>query len=924
MKEKSDVRAVVPVKTTWKTIFSTTAVKHILAAMLCLTTALFAAGAEAFPGTYPFGIALVSAVSGVSALIPVLAGALLGSARIPTVGGVHALLLTLLAVMRMAASVWLMSDRLPEWMKTHGRRRRMWKKLDALDAPDGGTGTVSPVSVFRHAMFLAGSTDGTMLREDIHVRMVFSACAALFAGAWSVVKGGFSYYDLFGAVVSLLFTPLLTWILYAAADRNMRASPFREAGIYAVCAILTHALQTLFHAGRLTAGGAGILNTPFGFGILFAFGVSVVIAERYGIHRGAIAGVCCGMVLDLRYLPVFVLAAVLSAVLCRYSRTFGVLSAGVAGVAWAVFQAGFEGLTAVLPPVTVGCAVLIPLYRGGLIRLPEHFFGGAVRNMAAEAGLALRAKEDMSRRIAGMSESLTSVSAILSGMSARLSHPGKAEMRGICEEAFGSYCRGCALRGKCHEAKSAKLAPVIEEMGKELARDGVVSAAAVPAALASHCFHIGRILDEINRSAGEKIARMRSNDKLAVTAADLGLAGEMMKTAYDEGEAVVQVDGELSKKLRRRMHNENFQAGSVTAYGGREKRILVRNIDLTATRMGGDDIRRLFEKMAGMRLTQPEFTLDGAVLSMTMHAAHRFSCLAGRASRAAAEYRGEVPVHIHTHAEGEVRNEEELCRERYAPVMEEVSKDAGDGTGMAAGGTVHAGDAAYSEYEMEYEAEGGGEDAGERPQVEVTDEPPGEERGVCGDAIASFEAGGKYYMLISDGMGTGREAALTSGVCAAILERLIGSGAGMETSLRLLNNIIRAGDRECSATVDIAEIDLITGEARFIKSGAAPSFVLRGGSIFRLQSKTVPIGILRALDAEMIKFDIQPGDRVIMVSDGAARSYEEVPWLLDMMTSDEVILRGSPREAAAKIVREAAKRGSVDDITAGVICVAGV
>ena len=135
----------------------------------------------------------------------------------------------------------------------------------------------------------------------------------------------------------------------------------------------------------------------------------------------------------------------------------------------------------------------------------------------------------------------------------------------------------------------------------------------------------------------------------------------------------------------------------------------------------------------------------------------------------------------------------------------------------------------------------------------------------------------------------------------------------------MLNGIIRSTSRECSATVDIAEIDLMTGETRFIKSGAAPSFVLRDGSIFRLQSKTVPIGIIRALDAEMLKFDILPGDTVVMLSDGAARSYDEVPWLLDMMTNDEDILSGDEKKAAEKIVREARRRGSYDDITAGVI-----
>ena len=909
---QGNVRAVVRARPSWRTMLNTTAARRILAAVLCFAAAFLLAGAEAFPGTYPFGIAAVSAVTGAAALIPALAGSLFGSARIPAAGGAHALILTLLAVVRMLTSVWLLSDRLPDWMKTRERRRKMWRKLDAIDG-------VNRSGVFRRAMFLAGNADGTMLRETISVRMALSACAALFAGTWSVIRGGFAYYDLFGVVVSLLFTPLFTYIFYAAADRTMRASPFREAGIYAVCTILTHALQTLFRSPLLTDSGGGILNTPFGFGILFAFAAAVVVSVQYGVHRGALLGVCCGMAIDLRYLPLFALSAVIASVLCRYSQTLGILSAGVTAIAWAIYQAGFDGLVAVMPPVTVACAVLIPLYRHGMIRLPGNLFGGAVRGHPPETGMALRAKEEMGQRLSKMSDSLGSVSAILYGMSERLSRPGKTEMREICEEAFGMYCRGCAVRTKCREARSSRTAPVIEAMANELTKNGVVSASVIPSSLASHCFNIGRILDEVNRNAGERIARRKENDKLAVTAADFGLAGELMKTAYDEGERISQIDGELSKKLRRLLTYQDFQAGSVTAYGGPVKQILVRDVDLAATRLGGEDIRKLFEKIAGFRLSAPEFQLDGAVLSMTMHSVCAFACRAGRAACAASEgYRFRTADYA-VRAEGDERDEAAFCaafcRETYADTMKEEFADAGTAKELAAGGETYLDDEAY-------EMEGGGTASSVR--VDVTDEPPeydGEEGNVCGDVIASFEAGSKFYMLISDGMGSGREAALTSGVCATLLQRLIESGAGLETSLKMLNNILRAGERECTATVDIAEIDRITGEAKFVKSGAAPSFVLRGGSIFRLQSKTVPIGILRALDAEMIRFDVQPGDRVVMVSDGAARSYDEVPWLLDMMTTDEVILKGSPKEAAAKIVREAARRGSSDDITAGVISI---
>lgn len=948
----------VPVKPSLRTLFSTSAAKRILAAVLCFVVSLFVSGAEAFPGTYPFGIAVVSAVTGAASLIPVLAGALLGSARIPTVGGAHALILTLLSVVRIFTSVWLLSDRLPEWMKTRERRRKMWRKLDAIAGVNSGDRSPNnngpqPGEALRRAMLLAGNADGTMLRENISVRMALSACAALFAGAWSVVRGGFSYYDLFGAVFSLLFTPLFTYLIYASADRNMRTSPFREAGIYAMCALLTHSLQTLIHTNPAlgTDRIAGILNTPFGFGVLFAFAASIVIANQYGVHRGALVGVCCGMVIDLRYLPLFALSAVIASVLCRYSQTFGILSAGVAAVAWATYQAGFDGIVAVLPPVVVACAVLIPLYRHGLVRLPENLFGGAVKGTSAEVGMALRSRNEMGQRISKMSDSLSSVSTILYGMSERLSKPGRPEMREICESSFGMYCRGCAIRSKCHEARSSKTAPVISAMTDELTRDGVVSAGTVPSWLASHCFNIGRIIDEINLTAGSRIARMKSNDKLSVAAADFGLAGELMKTAYDEGEGVSQIDGDLSKKLRRLLSYHDFQAGSVTAYGGRIKNIFVRDVDLASTRMGGDDIRKLFEGVAGVRLSQPEFTLDGAVLSMTMHSVDSFACLSGRATCAASSVHrywgdprgcgadcagdGTERTYDGIYAEGDERDEAVLCREKYE--TEEIHNDACSGENVETCGEPYEG---YEEYEMEGEfdaefedgeeyAAGDEEDetAGEtvgrgRIRIDVTDDPPEKESGdVCGDVITSFQTAGKFYMLISDGMGSGREAALTSGVCATLLQRLIESGAGLETSLKMLNNIIRAGERECSATVDIAEIDLITGEAKFVKSGAAPSFVLRGGNIFRLQSKTVPIGIIRALDAEMIKFDVMPGDRVVMVSDGAARSYDEVPWLLDMMTSDEVILKGSPKEAAAKIVREAARRGAADDITAGVICV---
>jgi stage II sporulation protein E len=146
----------------------------------------------------------------------------------------------------------------------------------------------------------------------------------------------------------------------------------------------------------------------------------------------------------------------------------------------------------------------------------------------------------------------------------------------------------------------------------------------------------------------------------------------------------------------------------------------------------------------------------------------------------------------------------------------------------------------------------------------------------------------------------------------------------MNAALTMLNSYLRHRNMECSAGIDLMEIDRYTGEARFVKSGAAPSFVLREGRLFRLCSKTVPIGILRALDAEMIRFELRPGDSIVMLSDGVTENFEDSAWLCDML-STRAVTDSSPAEIAQRIV--AAARAGVDpsrrdDVSAAVMKIA--
>ena len=122
---------------------------------------------------------------------------------------------------------------------------------------------------------------------------------------------------------------------------------------------------------------------------------------------------------------------------------------------------------------------------------------------------------------------------------------------------------------------------------------------------------------------------------------------------------------------------------------------------------------------------------------------------------------------------------------------------------------------------------------------------------------------------------------------------------------------------DCFSTVDLLEIDMLTGKASFVKSGAVASFIMRGDKIFRIASNTMPIGITKEINAEEVKFDLAIGDVIVMVSDGVGQSTEDTVRVSNLLTyswEDDL-------QKMADKIKESAKEssGRSDDISVGVI-----
>ena len=195
---------------------------------------------------------------------------------------------------------------------------------------------------------------------------------------------------------------------------------------------------------------------------------------------------------------------------------------------------------------------------------------------------------------------------------------------------------------------------------------------------------------------------------------------------------------------------------------------------------------------------------------------------------------------------------------------------------------------------------------------------PGSSGESSGDRTTSFTTeNGFFYSLVLDGMGSGEVAGAAAEFSSGVLSTLLNLNSAPEGAFHLLNSLLRHGSEECSVSVDLFKLDLLNKEAVFVKSGAAPSYVKRGSSIFRVRSATAPLGLMSSIDSEKIKVQVEPGDFVIMLSDGISQSPEDAPWLLELLSSRT---QRTPKEYAELILKEAKSRvRRYDDMTVAVM-----
>lgn len=192
-----------------------------------------------------------------------------------------------------------------------------------------------------------------------------------------------------------------------------------------------------------------------------------------------------------------------------------------------------------------------------------------------------------------------------------------------------------------------------------------------------------------------------------------------------------------------------------------------------------------------------------------------------------------------------------------------------------------------------------------RPDIGISAVSPGSE---SGDRCCWFEGvGNRGYFLLCDGMGTGAGAAAESSEAAQLLRQLIEAGYPAQNALRSFNSLCALRRAGGCATVDLLEVDLVTGRGCIYKWGSSVSYLLRQGQLIKIGTAGPPPGLSQQARESVDRLSLGGGEVLIMLSDGAKCLWHP-KWTASQL---------SPGEMAAGILESAGP--AEDDATVAVI-----
>ncbi len=141
---------------------------------------------------------------------------------------------------------------------------------------------------------------------------------------------------------------------------------------------------------------------------------------------------------------------------------------------------------------------------------------------------------------------------------------------------------------------------------------------------------------------------------------------------------------------------------------------------------------------------------------------------------------------------------------------------------------------------------------------------------ISGDNFSISNIGrGKKMVILSDGMGSGKNAFYESQRTIELTKDLLEAGVPPQRALEMVNATLASEEGELAfSTLDICLLDLYQGTITLIKAGAAPTYIYTKHGDKRYTTSSLPLGIVTQIEVDSHKRFVDDGDYIVMATDG--------------------------------------------------------
>ncbi|MFE6200921.1 PP2C family protein-serine/threonine phosphatase [Streptomyces sp. NPDC057838] len=141
---------------------------------------------------------------------------------------------------------------------------------------------------------------------------------------------------------------------------------------------------------------------------------------------------------------------------------------------------------------------------------------------------------------------------------------------------------------------------------------------------------------------------------------------------------------------------------------------------------------------------------------------------------------------------------------------------------------------------------------------------------IFGDNFDWSASADRLSLYVTNGMGEGIEASLLTNLAINALRNARRAGLSLADQAALADQAVYAHYRgRCYLSVLMLDIDLATGQVRAVDAGSPRLLRLRAGTVERMDfDAQLPLGMFEETDYVAQEFRVEPGDRLIFVSDG--------------------------------------------------------